>query len=51
MFDGGGSGFDGGSLLGTDFTEGDEKFVVDGSSIEEEGVNDALDSFDADYLE
>ena len=40
--------FSGGGLLGSDFTEGNNEFVVDGSSIEEEGAGDALDSKDAD---
>ena len=42
---------DGGGLLGSDFTEVDEEFVVDGSRIEEEDADDALDSFDAGIVQ
>ena len=37
-------------LVGTNFTEGYEKFVVDHLSIEEEGANNALDAKDAVFI-
>ena len=38
-------------LLGSDFTEGNEQFVVNGSSIKEEDANDALNLFDTPIVE
>ena len=51
LVNGGGCVFGGRGLLGSDFTEGDDELVVDGSSIEEEGANNALDLFDAVIVE
>ena len=39
------SGLSGRGLLGSDGTESDEKFVVDCTSVPQEGAADALDTF------
>ena len=42
-----GSGLGGRGFLGTNFTEGDKKFVVDRTAEPQEGAGDALDEFAA----
>ena len=51
LINGGGCVFVCGSLLGADFTESDKELVVDGSSTEEEGADNALESLDASIVE
>ena len=51
LVDGGGSGLGGGVLMGFNCTEGYEDLVIDSSSIEEEGSDNALDSSDAGGVE